>query len=362
MKLSQFDYRLPEERIAQKSVSPRDVCRLMVIESKTNSVKHYRFRDSKKFLSKGDVLVLNNSKVIPARLIGIKSTGGKTELFLVRQIGASTWTALLKNFKHAEIGKTISIGANNALIATPEKIISEGLWEVSFNKRGSTLMERIRRYGKTPTPPYIKKVSSLGKYQTVYAKYEGSVAAPTAGFHFTSRLIKKLKKKGISFQYVTLHVGPGTFAPVRSEKIEKHAMHPELAFLDAKTATALTRAKRQGRRIIAVGTTSVRVLESFCDEKGVFHPGKKDVNLFIYPGYRFKAVDGLITNFHLPKSTLLILVSAFADWINPRRSGTHLILDAYREAVKKKYRFYSFGDAMMIVQGKEEARQRIGCV
>ncbi|MDO8571315.1 MAG: tRNA preQ1(34) S-adenosylmethionine ribosyltransferase-isomerase QueA [bacterium] len=347
MRLDQFDYHFSKKLIAQKSASPRDACRLMVIDHTKKSIEHHRFHDIEKNLHKGDVLVLNDSKVIPARLLGTKNTGGKTELFLVRQTGTSTWTALLKNFKQAEIGKTISIGTKKTFIAEPLRIISEGLWEISFNKKGAELIARIRRYGKTPTPPYIKKVSSLKDYQTVYAKHEGSVAAPTAGFHFTPRLIRTLKKKGVSFQYVTLHVGPGTFSPVRSETIEKHTMHGELALLDSKTAKTLTSAKKRGQRIIAVGTTSVRVLESFCDKNGMFYAGKKDLNLFIYPGYTFKAVEGLITNFHLPKSTLLILVCAFTEW--KTKGGMQKILEAYQEAVRKKYQFYSFGDAMMII-------------
>ncbi len=346
MKLSDFNYTLPQELIAQKPMRPRDYSRLLVVEKNKEAFQDLHFYNISRFLKKGDVLVVNDSKVIPARLNGVKETGGKVEVLLMRRLSPSSWQGLLKNFKEAEIGKTISIG-ESGLIITPEKIINENIWQLSFNKKGAQLAKLISQYGSTPIPPYIQTPSTLENYQTIYATHEGSVAAPTAGFHFSNRILKHLQKKGVRICKVTLHVGPGTFLPIRVQKVTDHVMHPEFALLDKKTATILNTAKKEGRRVIAVGTTSVRVLESFCDAKGVLAAGKKDVNLFIYPGYTFKMVDCLITNFHLPESTLLLLVCAFSEW--KEKGGSKKILSAYREAVKRKYRFYSFGDSMLIM-------------
>lgn len=347
MKLKDFDYRLPRNLIAQKPIKPRDHSRLMVVSRQSGKIGHNHFYEIEKFLKKGDVLVLNNSKVIPARLLGKRESGGKAEVLLLRPnaknlknyVWSNEWWVIGKpglvigqtiTFPHGLKAKTLRINGYERL--------------VQFNFKGEKLKKIIYQIGQAPVPPYIKtniSASQLKKeYQTIYAKHLGSVAAPTAGFHFTSKLIKKLKIKGVQFKYVTLHVGLGTFQPVKEEKIENHKMSAEWAEIDAKTAAYLNKAKKEGRRMIVVGTTATRVLESAADNKGIIKPGQKFVDLFIYPGYKFKIVDALITNFHLPKSTLLMLVSAFA--------GRKLILAAYQKAIKNKYRFFSFGDAMFI--------------
>lgn len=359
MKLSEFNYNLPEKLIAQKPVRPRDSSRLCVIGKDQKNFQHLHFYTIARFFKKGDVLVLNNSKVIPARLHAKKNTGGVVEILLVRKSSPFRWIALLKNFKKSDIGKILTFDEarirnqesgvkkrTTSLTGKPIKKISNELWEVEFNRTGTKLKKILEHIGTTPTPPYIKTPSDLATYQTVYAKKPGSVAAPTAGFHFTQKLLSHLKNKGVSIHYVTLHVGPGTFSPIRVDDIRKHRMHGECASIDKKTAHILTQAKKHGKRIIAVGTTTVRTLESFTDTHGTVHSGTKEVDLFIYPGYVFKIVDSLVTNFHLPQSTLLILVCAFAEW--KMKGGPQIILNAYREAVKKKYRFTSFGDAMFI--------------
>jgi len=346
MKLSSFSYHLPKERIAQKPIRPRDHSRLMVLDTTQFSIHHAHFFDILSFLKHGDVLVFNNSKVIPARLFGKKETGGVVEILLVRQLSPNRWSALLKHIKENDVGKKIIITGAKNLVATLCTHHEDSVWGIEFNKKGTALQIALRKAGIAPTPPYVLQISNLKEYQTVYAKYEGSVAAPTAGFHFTKPLLANLRKKGISLCEVTLHVGPGTFSPIRTDNITHHTMHPEYAELSAKTAQFINTAKKQGGRIIAVGTTSVRVLESFADTQGILHAGKKDVNLFIYPGFSFKIIGGMITNFHLPESTLLLLVCAFAEW--KAKGGKNFILSAYQEAIKKKYRFYSFGDAMFI--------------
>ncbi|HOX21651.1 MAG TPA: tRNA preQ1(34) S-adenosylmethionine ribosyltransferase-isomerase QueA [Candidatus Paceibacterota bacterium] len=347
MRISEFDYKLPKNLIAQKPISPRDHSRLMIVDRKTGQISHHHFYDILKLLKKGDVLVLNDSKVIPARLWGRRESGGKAEVLLLRPKAKN-----LKNYVWSEEWWVIARPglALNQIITFPAGLKAEVFkingYErlVRFNYRGEKLKKIIYRIGQAPVPPYIKtgiSGSQLKKeYQTVYARYLGSVAAPTAGFHFTPKLIGKLKAKGIRFQYVTLHVGLGTFQPVKEEKIENHKMSVEWAEVNNKTAAFLNGAKKQGRRIIAVGTTATRVLESAANETRIIRPGQKFVDLFIYPGYKFKIVDALITNFHLPKSTLLLLVSAFA--------GRNLILASYQKAIKNKYRFFSFGDAMFI--------------
>ncbi len=345
MKLKDFDYYLPKELIAQKPISPRDHSRLMVVNRKTGEIQHTYFYQIDRFLQKGDVLVLNNSKVIPARLIGTKpETGGKIEVLLVRPN--------VKNLKNYQWSKEWFVIGRPGLKEGQKIIFPHGLeaevkkeinYErlIRFNQQGEKLKKIIYQIGVAPTPPYIKRLSNLKEYQTVYAKHLGSVAAPTAGFHFTPRLIKKLQRKGVIFKYVTLHVGLGTFQPVKVENIEEHKMESEWVEIDKKTAHSLNQAKRNHQRIIAVGTTSTRALESFATCRGILRSGQKFVDLFIYPGYHFKFIDALITNFHLPKSTLMMLVSAFA--------GRELIFKAYEEAINNKYRFFSFGDAMFII-------------
>ncbi|HNW96644.1 MAG TPA: tRNA preQ1(34) S-adenosylmethionine ribosyltransferase-isomerase QueA [Candidatus Paceibacterota bacterium] len=359
MKLQDFDYNLPKELIAQKPICPRDYSRLLVLDKLQRQISHHCFCDIGSFLRKNDVLVLNNTKVIPARLIGKKiGTGGKVEVFLIRPkikdlkkySWPYEWVAIggpkLYLGQKIDFGK--SLKGEIIEILGQERIIK-------FNKKGELLKKIIFQIGQTPIPPYIKspdKGSKLQKeYQTVFAKYLGSVAAPTAGFHFTPRLLKQLQKQGVKIEYVTLHVGLGTFQPVKEGDIEKHKMHSEWAMIDNAVAKRLNQYKKKGQRIISVGTTACRTLESFCDKKGELKSGAKFTDIFIYPGYNFRFVDGLITNFHLPKSTLLMLVSAFANQLSSAKAseGIKLIKKAYQEAIKNKYRFYSFGDAMLIV-------------
>ncbi|MBI4239890.1 tRNA preQ1(34) S-adenosylmethionine ribosyltransferase-isomerase QueA [Candidatus Uhrbacteria bacterium] len=346
MRLSDFSYTLPQNLIAQAPASPRDSSRLLVIKKKKSTFQHLRFRNIIQFFHKGDVLVMNDSKVIPARLFGVKDTGGKVEVLLIREISEFLWYAILKNFKEQEQGKTIVI-EHSGLVIEPLKKGEDQVWLVRLNKKGAALRKALAIYGSTPTPPYIKKSSNLTTYQTVYAKNDGSVAAPTAGFHFTKTLLQKLRKKGVAICTVTLHVGPGTFLPIRAEKLESHKMHSEYASLSSRTASTINKAKREGRRVVAVGTTTVRTLESFASSDGRLMPDSKDIDLFIYPGYVFKIIDSLITNFHLPESTLLLLVCAFAEW--KEKGGMKKMLRAYKTAVRKKYRFYSFGDSMIIL-------------
>lgn len=348
MKLSDFDYNLPKNLVAQKPISPRDQSRLMVVDRQEQKIGHYHFYDMAKFLKKGDVLVLNNSKVLPARIFGKKETGAKVEILLVRPKGDNLKIYSWKN-EWWVIGKPglnlrEIVNFSNGLRARVIKV--DGYYRLlKFNCQGEKLKKIIYKIGEAPIPPYINNKVSADKlkkqYQTIYAKQLGSIAAPTAGFHFTPKLIKELKSKGIAFKFITLHVGPGTFQPIKSENIKDHKMMGEWVQIDKQTADFLNQAKRQKRRIITVGTTSVRSLEAFSDKKGIVHSGQKFVDLFIYPGYKFKVVDALITNFHLPKSTLLLLVSTLAS--------KPLIFKAYKEAIKKKYRFFSFGDAMFII-------------
>ena len=339
MKLSIFNYHLPKKLIAQKPQRPRDHSRLLVLDKKTGKIQHKHFYNIVNFLKKGDVLVLNNTKVFPARLHAKKKeTGGKIEVFLLKQ-NKDKWECLLGGKIRRE---GMELEFKNGLKAKVIKKQPDRTWVLKFNFTGKKFDTILQKIGETPVPPYVKEKSNLRDYQTVYAKHSGSVAAPTAGFHFTKPLINKLKKKGVQFEYVTLHVGLGTFEPVRVKDITKHQMHAEFASIDKKTAQRINKAKKENRRIIAVGTTTVRVLENFVKNNGQLSTVncQRSINSFIYPGYKFKTVDAMITNFHLPKSTLLMLVSAFA--------GRGKILKAYRKAVKKKYRFYSFGDGMFI--------------
>lgn len=345
MKLSDFDYKFPKELIAIEPTKPRDHSRLLVLEKDTCKIEHKHFYDIVDYLQKEDVLVLNNSKVFPARLIGKKKeSGGKVEVFLLKEIKNSIWECLIGGLRGKE---DIKIDFDMNLNAKILKNNNDGTWEVKFNKSGDEFMKLINEVGRVPLPPYIKKrlkASDRVNYQTVYAddKKVGSVAAPTAGFHFTPRLLKKIKQKGIQIEYITLHVGLGTFAPVKIENIKKHKMHSEYVEIRSSVIKNVKKAKKEKRRVVAVGTTSVRSLEALA-RSASWKDDKKFsqlVDIFIYPGFKFKVVDSIITNFHLPKSTLLMLASAFA-----RKSS---INEAYKQAIKRKYRFYSYGDSMFI--------------
>lgn len=336
MKLSQFDYVLPEELIAQKPVEPRDHSRLLVLDKKNGEIVHDNFYNLKKYLLPSDILVVNNSKVFPARLIGQKPTGGKVEIFLNHQNGDGSWQALGKN-----IGRANKITFQNSNLIAEVVGREEQLFLVRFNLDGVKFFEELEKVGHTPLPPYIKRFDNKddkNRYQTVYSKDKGSAAAPTAGLHFSDKLITDIKKDGIEIFELTLHVGLGTFAPVKTENIEEHKIHSEYYSIQSETFEKIKQSKEAGRRIIAVGTTTTRVLEHLFSNNTPELSGWTDI--FIFPGYKFKCVDGLVTNFHLPKSSLLMLVSALA--------GKEKIDSAYREAVNKKYRFFSYGDAMFI--------------
>lgn len=348
MRLSSFNYNLPKKLIAQKPIRPRDHSRLLAIDSDENKISHKKFYNIVDFLKKGDVLVVNNSKVFPARLLGKKEGGGKTEIFLLQDKGDGAFEVLLGNFKEKNKKCKKIITISDGFYCEVLEFLGEGRWMIKFNKKGTVLWKFIYKFGKAPTPPYIKRLSNLREYQTVYAKNKGSVAAPTAGFHFTKSLIGKLKKRGIGFEEVTLHVGRGTFEPIRTDKIELHKMRGEWAHVSAKTAKAVNKVKKEKGRVIAVGTTATRTLENFADKNGLLNSGVKEVDLYIYPPYNFKIIDGLITNFHLPESSLIILVSAFLRFKN-KKWEISKVTDIYKKAVAKKYRFYSFGDAMIII-------------
>jgi S-adenosylmethionine:tRNA ribosyltransferase-isomerase len=339
LKLSDFDYDLPESLIAQEPSPVRDRSRLMVLKRETGGIEHRIFSDIEDYLVAGDLLVLNNTKVFPCRLLARKPGGGKAEIFLLSEGGRNLWDALVKGGVSAGTRLNIAPGVDADIINDRE----DGVRSVRFNGVND-IREVLPEIGKTPLPPYIKHdpfPRDRERYQTVYAAHEGAVAAPTAGLHFTGELLQKLKTKGIDFVTVTLHVGPGTFQPVRADMIAQHRMLPERYVIPADSAQSINRAKAAGRRVIAVGTTSVRTIETASTDNGAVSPGEGSSDLFIYPGYRFKVTDGMVTNFHLPRSTLLMLVSAFA--------GRENILSAYRTAAAEKYRFYSYGDAMLIL-------------
>jgi S-adenosylmethionine:tRNA ribosyltransferase-isomerase len=336
MKTSLFDYHLPRERIAQFPITPRDHSRLLVYNKKSKKLIHDHFYNLGDYLQPDDVLVFNDTKVFSARLFGRKETGGLMEVFLLRPLTGNTWEVLIGG-KVRRVG--LNIGFTKGLKCEVTKKLPDGIWQARFNKSPKQVLQIANQIGTTPIPPYIKKLAKLKDYQTIYAKKVGSVAAPTAGFHFTKKLLAQLKKKGIRFEYITLHVGFGTFQPVKVDNIEQHTIHSEYAEVDAATVKKLIQAKKDGRRIIAVGTTTVRTLEFFFNKKSQKKSGW--INTFIYPGYRFKFIDTIITNFHLPKSSLLMLVSAFA--------GRQQVLNIYKKAVQKKYRFYSFGDGMLLM-------------
>lgn len=340
MKTDDFDFELPEELIAQEPILKRDSSRLMVVDKKTGSISHHVFTDIVDLLNKGDVLVLNDTKVIPARLFGIKeNTNAHIEVLLLNNIENNIWSCLVKPAKRVKEGTIISFG-DGLLKAKCLEVDDEGIRKIEFKYDG-IFMEILDKLGTMPLPPYIKtKLKDKDRYQTVYAKNIGSAAAPTAGLHFTNELLGKIKNKGIIICYVTLHVGLGTFRPVKVEDVSKHKMHSEYYEMNEETANILNKAKEEGRRIISVGTTSVRVLETVMNKYNYFCKCSGWTDIFIYPGYKFKAIDNLITNFHLPKSTLIMLVSALAS--------REIILNAYNEAVKEKYRFFSFGDSMFI--------------
>ena len=336
--LDDFDYTLPEELIAQTPIEPRNASRLMILNPATKEIFHDRFFNLKNYLTAGDTLIFNDTRVIPARLIGHKSTGARVEIFLLRQIDATTWETLVKP------GRKISAGAE---IFFSDELSCKVIERTDFGGRvvqfhfNGIFEEILDRLGETPLPPYIhKKISDMERYQTVYNRERGSAAAPTAGLHFTAAQMDELKNFGVNLGFVTLHVGLGTFRPVQVEQIENHVMHEEFFTVPQATADLIHETKLRGKKIIAVGTTSVRTLESAAIDENSVKVGSDSTKIFIYPGYKFKIVDALITNFHLPKSTLIMLVSAFA--------GREFVLSAYNEAVKERYRFFSFGDCMFI--------------
>lgn len=341
MKVSDFNYNLPQELIAQVPIKNRDESRLMVLDKKNKTIEHKIFKDIINYLKPGDCLVRNNTKVIPARLYGIKEeTGINVEFLLLNRIEGDYWEVMVRPGRRLKEGTKV-IFENGILQAEILEIMNGGNRKVKFTYEG-IFNEILDKIGLMPLPPYIhEKLKEKDRYQTVYAKYEGSAAAPTAGLHFTNELLEEIKQKGIDIANVTLHVGIGTFRPVKEENVEEHAMHTEHFYIKQEDVEKINKAKKEGHRIIAVGTTSCRVLESIADENGYVKPIEADTGIFIYPGYRFKCIDGLITNFHLPESTLIMLVSALA--------GKDYIMHAYEEAVKEKYRFFSFGDAMAIL-------------
>ena len=339
MKKSDFYFDLPEELIAQTPIEQRDHARLLHLDKKTGMLEHRHFYEITDYLHPGDCLVLNDSRVLPARLIGTRPTGGSVELVLLRDLGDGNWECLSRPGRKTRPGAEITFG-NGELNATVLDVIEGGNRIVHFQYEG-IFLEVLERLGKMPLPPYIKEeLQEAERYQTVYSRELGSAAAPTAGLHFTKELLSRIEEKGVKVCYVTLHVGLGTFRPVKEEDIEDHPMHAEFCMVPEETARIVTETKRSGGKIVAVGTTSCRTLESFSASDGSLEPCSGWTNIFIYPGYTFKCIDSLITNFHLPESTLIMLVSALA--------GRENILNAYQEAIKDRYKFFSFGDAMYI--------------
>ena len=336
MKTSDFWYHLPEELIAQTPLQQRDSSRLLAVNRETGAWEHRHFYDILDYLNPGDTLVMNDSRVLPARLLGHRPTGGAVEVLLLRELGDNEWECLVKPGRKMQIGQEAIFGEGQ-LKCTVTDIREDGNRVVKFHYEG-IFLEVLESLGKMPLPPYIKaELADQERYQTVYSREVGSAAAPTAGLHWTRDLLKKAEEKGIQLAYVTLHVGLGTFRPVKAETIADHHMHSELCMMSAETAAILNETRSRGGRIVCVGTTSCRTLESLVNEDGTFEAKSRWTEIFIFPGYRFKAMDALITNFHLPESTLVMLVSAFA--------GRENVLNAYAEAVKEQYRFFSFGDA-----------------
>lgn len=339
MKLSEFDYYLPDELIAQTPIEKRDQSRLMVLDKNTGKIEHKVFKDIIDYLEPGDCLVRNNTKVIPARLYGKKETGANVEFVLLKNIEGDIWEAMVRPGNKLHVGAKVIFG-DGLLKAEILESLPDGTRKVKFSYNG-IFNEILDQIGLMPLPPYIhESLKDNDRYQTVYAKFNGSAAAPTAGLHFTEDLLKKIEEKGVDIANVTLHVGIGTFRPVKEENIEDHHMHTEHYYIKQEDADKINKAKQNKKRVIAVGTTSCRTIETIADEKGFVKPCEGDTGIYIYPGYKFKCLDALITNFHLPESTLLMLVSALA--------GRENILNAYNTAVKEKYRFFSFGDAMFI--------------
>ncbi len=340
MKTSDFNYELPKELIAQTPLEKRDTSRLMTLDRKTGAWEHHHFYELPDFLEPGDCLILNDSRVLPARLLGQRLPGGGAcEVLLLIDRGEKTWECLVRPGRHMREGTKLSFG-NGELTAEVTEVLPDGNRLVRFDYEG-IFLEVLERLGKMPLPPYIKEeLQDQERYQTVYSKVPGSAAAPTAGLHFTPELLETIRQKGVNIGYVTLHVGLGTFRPVKEEEITEHEMHSEFCILPPETARLINETKAGGRRCICVGTTSCRTLESWAAEDGRMEPKAGWTSIYIYPGYRFKVMDGLVTNFHLPESTLIMLVSAFA--------GREHVLAAYEEAVREKYRFFSFGDAMFL--------------
>ncbi len=340
MRTRDFYYDLPEELIAQRPLRQRDSSRLLVMDRQTGAVSHRHFFDILKYLNPGDCLVMNDSRVLPARLLGQRPTGGAVELLLLRALGEDKWECLARPGRKLQVGQQVIFG-NGELTATVSDVLKDGNRVVTFDYDG-IFLEVLDKLGKMPLPPYIKEeLKDQERYQTVYSKKIGSAAAPTAGLHFTPELMDMLREKGVNIAFVTLHVGLGTFRPVKTKMVTDHQMHEEFCMLSAETANMLNQTKAAGGRIICVGTTSCRTLESLVNPDGTFEERCAWTDIFIYPGYQFKAMQGLITNFHLPESTLVMLVSAFA--------GRENVLNAYSKAVLERYRFFSFGDAMLII-------------
>ena len=348
MKTSDFDFYLPEELIAQTPLERRDASRLLTLDKTTGAVGHHHFYDLPQFLRPGDCLVMNDSRVLPARLIGHRPTGGVCEVLLLVDKGEGLWECLVRPGRKLKPGAQVIFGEGQ-LTATIEAEVEDGKRLVRFHYQG-IFLEILEQLGKMPLPPYIKaELQDQERYQTVYSKVVGSAAAPTAGLHFTPELLRQIREMGVKECYVTLHVGLGTFRPVKAEDIQDHEMHSEFCQISQETADIINETKRNGGRVICVGTTSCRTIESFAAEDGTMTARSGWTNIFIYPGYKFKVLDALVTNFHLPQSTLIMLVSALA--------GREHVLAAYEEAVRERYRFFSFGDAMFIADGLEkEAR------
>lgn len=340
LKKTDFYFDLPEELIAQTPLQKRDASRLLHLDKVTGEIEHRHFYELPEYLHAGDCLVLNDTRVLPARLLGCRSSGGSVELVLLRDLGEGRWECLSRPGRKTKPGTELQFG-DGELTATVEAVAEGGNRIVQFHYDG-IFLEVLEHLGKMPLPPYIKEeLQDAERYQTVYSRELGSAAAPTAGLHFTPELLKEIEMKGVKICYVTLHVGLGTFRPVKEDEIEDHEMHSEFCIVSPETAETINAVRKSGGRVIAVGTTSCRTLESFTDDDGTLKAGSRWTDIFIYPGYRFKCIDALITNFHLPESTLIMLVSALA--------GRENILNAYETAVKERYRFFSFGDAMLIL-------------
>lgn len=341
MKKSDFYFDLPEELIAQTPIERRDGSRMLHLDRETGAVEHRHFYDLPEYLRPGDCLVLNDSRVLPARLIGSRKTGGSVEVLLLKDLGGRRWECLTRPGRKTREGEELYFGGNSELKAVIAEVLPDGNRIVEFEYSG-IFLEILERLGRMPLPPYIKEeLNDPERYQTVYSKELGSAAAPTAGLHFTEELLDEIRAKGVRVCFVTLHVGLGTFRPVKEDEIEDHDMHSEFCIIPPETAEAINQTKASGGRVICVGTTSCRTLESFAEADGTVRPQSGWTNIFIYPGYSFKCMDALVTNFHLPESTLIMLVSAFA--------GRENVLSAYKQAVSERYRFFSFGDSMLII-------------